>query len=775
MVRNVKLANSLNRPTVTFSSTFTKEATTALVKGIKILLQCDGYVVHGHEREQSSIDNIVDLLSPLSPKDLVSAVKYLTAVYLPMLLGDELPPKPDFLSPEATLFTGEYGRYIKRLFATSNGQVRASRRSLSLATSILQLKRYLPPLPRVLQLEAIRDCKKRLTVERSTDPQILSHIRVVTQQLFPVGWDNGGIPKYSVTNKSCFESSRAEGGAQAFMFNPNHPVHLPKPLMKKQKSTLELIRSAIKRLEGKEEVVCPRKNLIEVPILPSQYELERMDGHRMELRRHPLAPTRQEYLDAALATQPEQLESKMEIVEDPLKARVITKNNWQCTILKPLQKMIHSHMRKDPRFELMGKQIDADVISALPLFSGAKWVSGDYAAATDNLNADVTETILDEILVNMTGRLSRLPEFISLAARSLTNLTIFHEEVGYFTQTNGQLMGSLLSFPVLCIANYAMWHKTAQEHYQLWPSGLGEHGKWDNVRINGDDIAFASDPKMYEKWKVNVVRVGLEPSMGKNYYSDRLVMLNSRPFLPQTQEDGSVRMTELKWLNLGLLKSPADEESDNVESLGPMHDDFVRNAEDKRMASGIFIQEQQGMLRTTFRNLFGPRCWGGLGGHPVTGTKGADAEAYDVRQLYVAKLLKEGKIKLPSSGASRTYSQYIERYVKLRFPNVVQGQLSLLPDAPEGFRWEDVSARVDECRLELESATAWLGPLLVTRRARKDHSFLRSLMRQVDGKKIEGMPWDEYNSFEEDTALYQLMQDVPDLSFTLSEDVASVS
>jgi len=371
----------------------------------------------------------------------------------------------------------------------------------------------------------------------------------------------------------------------------------------------------------------------------------------------------------------------------------------------------------------------------------------------------------------MTGYFSRLPEFQSLAIRSLTNLTIFHEDVGYFTQTNGQLMGSLLSFPVLCIANYAIWHLTVSQYYNCEATGLGGSGKWDNVRINGDDISFASTPEMYERWKRHVVNVGLEPSMGKNYFSDRLVMLNSRPFIPVLTEEG-IRMSELRWLNLGLLKSPADEESDNVDSLGPMHDEFVSSAGDKRMASGIFIQEQQSMLRTTFRNLFGPREWGGLGGHPVTGTRGDCAEAYDIRQLYVARLLKEGRISLPSSGASRTYSQYIERYVKLRFPNVVQGELSALPAAPEGFLWEDISARVDECRLDLESATSWLGPLLVTRRGRKDHSWLRSLLRQVDAKKIEGLPWEEYMTFPEETSLYSLMHEVPDLSFTLSEEVA---
>lgn len=747
----------------------------SLVRAIKIMLQCDGYVVKSHEREQTSIDNIVDLLSPLSPADVVSAVKYLTAIYLPMVLHDEMPPRPDFLSPEATLFTGEYGRYIKRLFVTSVGQTRPSRRSLSLACTILQLKRYLPPLPRILQLQAVRDCKKRLMKTEVTERSILDHINLVTKELFPLGWDNGGIPKYTVTNKSCHESSRGAGGAQGFMFDPLNSIHAPwKPL--KKKSTLQLIQETIEIMDGtrkKKNTETKTAPIITVPYSYEEYDLTRMDSNSVTLRQHPLAIRPIDYFEEALRTAPDQLQARMEIVEDPLKARVITKNNWQCTILKPLQKMIHGRMRQDSRFELMGKQIDSDVINAIPLFPGAKWVSGDYAAATDNLHADVTETCLEAILSSMTGRFSRIPEFQSLALRSLTNLEIFHPEVGSFIQTNGQLMGSLLSFPILCIANYAMWDLTYTKFYGKRPTGLGMNGAPDRVRINGDDIAFASVPEMYELWKNLVVQIGLEPSMGKNYFSNQMVMLNSRPFI---WDEESRQMVNLKWLNLGLLKSPADEEADNIESLGSMHDEFVSCAGDPRFASGIFITEQRGMLCTTFRNLFGPREFGGLGAHPVRGTRGMDAEAYDVRQLYVAKLLKEGLINLPSSGATRNYSQYIERYVKLKFPNVVTGSLDNLPDPAPGFRWEDVTERVDACRMDAESTTAWLGPLLVTRRTRKDHAFLRSLMRTVRAKKIEGLPWETYMTFPVDTALYCLaVENLENLSFQAGEEVVVVT
>jgi len=773
MTRSMKLANSMARSTVTFSSTFTEEICKATCRAIKNLLACDGYVVAGQEREQTSIDNIVDLFSGRSDSQAVKLVKYLTAIYLPMLLGDDLPSRPDFLSPEATLFRGEYGRYIKRLFQCEPG--RPSRRAISLATSILQIKRYLPSLSKKLKLEALRGCQERLTAVRSTPKDVLEHIEYVTELFFPAGWDHRPGP-WSVTNKSCFESSRAEGGAQEYMFKERHPLHLiPKPLVTK-KSKLELVRETIDRLEGK-VFKGEGKSIPSFTIPPTQsngYELVRMDANS-ELRGHPLRVVPEEYVATALDTLPSQLQAKMEIVDDPLKARVITKNNWQCTILKPLQKMIHTRLRNIPMFELLGKPISTEIIDQIPLFEGSKWVSGDYEAATDNLNADCTNACLRVILANMTGVLSKSHGFMYLAARSLTNLSIFSEETGWFTQTNGQLMGSLLSFPILCLVNYAMWHYTAWHVYQKPPTGMMTSGKWDTVRVNGDDIAFPATPEFYESWKLNVSCTGLKPSLGKNYFSNRMVTLNSQPFIVSKDLEGNDKVVQVRWLNQGLLKPPDDDESNPLESLGTMHDDFVRGAEDKRYASGIFIKEHQKMLKTTFRNLFGPREFGGLGAHPIKGTRGEDAEAYDLRQLYVAKLLQEDKIRLPSHSAQTQYTHYIESYVKCKFPNLVQGNLQLLDTAPLGYRWEDVTERVDECRVSLESATAWLGPLLVKRKDVNDHHFLRSLLKQLPKVcKLEGLPWDDYMSFPEETSLYQLMQDVDDsrLQVSFNERVA---
>jgi hypothetical protein len=247
-----------------------------------------------------------------------------------------------------------------------------------------------------------------------------------------------------------------------------------------------------------------------------------------------------------------------------------------------------------------------------------------------------------------------------------------------------------------------------------------------------------------------------------------MVTLNSQPFIVSKNLEGQQVVTQVRWLNQGLLKEPSDDESNPLESLGTMHDDFVRGAEDKRYASGIFVKEHAKMLKTTFRNLFGPREFGGLGAHPVRGTKGEDAEAYDLRQLYVAKLMKEGLVKVPSHSASTQYTHYIESYVKQKFPNLVQGDLKLIETAPLGYRWEDVSERVDECRVSLESATAWLGPLLVKRKDVNDHHFLRSLLKQVDAKKLVGLPWDDYMSFPEETSLYQLMHSVEETDLTVS-------
>jgi len=614
----VILVESLQRSTVLFQTKYVEEITKATVRGLRNLLVTEGFKTK-LQKERVAIDHIVDLFVPLSNSQAVKAVKYLTAYQLPRLVGDIEPERPEFLTETSTLFAGTYAKFItNRLRGRAEGDdpVRhkkkdnlhgASRRQLSLCMSILQLKRYLPPLPKDLQLEAKVGCRKRLTTPGFTPERLLCELERTANELFPLGWDTKtSVPSFSVTNKSCFESSRSAGGAQSYMFNHNEA----------------------------------RSNFNQVIDFNTwNDDLLKWSGVDLgDLPVHPSLITPEEYIDRAIRTMPSELKAKMEIVEDPLKARVITKNNWNCTILKILQKMIHTVLREHEAFELIGAPLTEEIINKLVRFKGSKYVSGDYEAATDNFHSDATETVLDRILGNMTGKLSENPGYLLLAKKSLTGLTIVDSEVGTFRMERGQLMGSLLSFPILCIVNFAVWRFATEQTFGVKCDGKGLGGIPDRVLINGDDIGFCATVAQHALWMSLTPQVGLKPSMGKNYFADEFITLNTQLY-SWVENKGLVL---IRFLNQGLLINPGNEEiswyldgqnansvCSKLESLGPMHDDFVKGAVDKCAASAMFISHHKHLLKQTWRNLFGPREHGGLGGHPVK-----DHERYNSSEGY---------------------------------------------------------------------------------------------------------------------------------------------
>jgi hypothetical protein len=727
----MRLRDSLKRSSVTFKTTFVEELTKATCKGIRILLTTHGYGSRWKRtgKEQRSIDHIVDLLSPLTDGEAVKALKYLTATYMPVVgEDDQMPERPPFLDKDSTLFKYEYGAFVGQVFrlkrkshhkkrnhcgtrqVTSESEREGSRRNrISLAMSILQLKRYMPALPESLQLDARKGLKERLTSPAKSPSRLIDEVARTANELFPPGWDkNIPIPSYVASRASCCQNSRGGGGIQAYVFSEDRPD----------------AKNASRQIIG---------------ISHGVQDILQWDPHMRDLPFHPNEMTREQFEDLALRTMPEEFHAVVEIVEDPLKARVITKNEWQCQVLKALQKMIHGVMRKHPAFQLIGKTIDEEVIAHLLWFKGSKWVSGDYSAATDNFHSDVTEASIEVILGNMKGRMTKRPEMMLLARRSLTGLTIrdsvLKEE---YKMSRGQLMGSLLSFPILCLVNFAIWRHSAELAYGKRCNGMGMGGDSDRVLINGDDIGFAATPAHYELWKGLVPKVGLEPSLGKNYYTSEFITLNTRVF---TWSSGS-GWESIPFLNLGLLVRGGSDAKNGqtkfgkLEALGQMHDDFVAGAEFAGVASMIFLSNWKDLLKSTVRNLFGPKELGGLGAHPVKGSRGASLEGYTWRQRMIATLLRDGKIHLPATGISPLYAQYEIAYARMRFPGVEKFREAELPPLPMDYAWENVTEVVENASASFRTRVSWLAPSGDTERP------LRNLWAKAEKFSL----WREYKS-----------------------------
>jgi len=244
---------------------------------------------------------------------------------------------------------------------------------------------------------------------------------------------------------------------------------------------------------------------------------------------------------------------------EALKVRTITKGPpLTYTSLRPLWKKLHTILRKQKTFMFIGTpDSEAGMLQVLgrSLLEGQVYLSGDYAGATNNLFSWVSETIAEEI--SDCWGLTDTERTLFLSA--LTG-HIFDDDGKYLDQKMGQLMGSIVSFPILCIANAAM---------SRWAMELGDKRVWHlrdaPLAINGDDVALRSAKATYAFWSSITEFGGLIESVGKTFVSPLWVSINSRmyervdPFpLEFKNQDGEyvTRQATLKQVphvNMGLL------------------------------------------------------------------------------------------------------------------------------------------------------------------------------------------------------------------------------
>lgn len=158
-------------------------------------------------------------------------------------------------------------------------------------------------------------------------------------------------------------------------------------------------------------------------------------------------------------------------------------------------------------------------------------------------------------------------------------------------QTNGQLMGSNLSFPILCLANLGVYIRVMDVHiresvaYLLasrnTPS-VGFPGLWDyeslndavwlegytlsspralqiafelvnnSVRINGDDMVYAGPTYLWSKHCLTSNNVGLQMSLGKAYCHPSYLNINSMSVHCSPFCDGDMKECHIPFLNSGL-------------------------------------------------------------------------------------------------------------------------------------------------------------------------------------------------------------------------------
>lgn len=295
------------------------------------------------------------------------------------------------------------------------------------------------------------------------------------------------------------------------------------------------------------------------------------------------------------------LRAKVALCLEPLKCRVITKGeSFPYWFSQAFQKASRDCLLDTPAFCLTGVPVDGSHVWGLEKqtkdlgLAFDKWVSGDYSAATDGLSLRANQKCL-AVLLSCLGATS---EERRVCRQVLGAHEIFYPEhleydsndqLDPFVMTNGQLMGSLLSFPVLCAINLTAYWLALEEF-----TGRTFRREELPCLVNGDDILFKASDAFYEVWKKWVARAGFTLSPGKNYISPNFLTVNSEAWLYKPC-DGKPQFRKLRYLNAGLLM---------FEAQGPK-----RPAMRTETAEAPFVEKMQFCLdnsinpRRTFRRL----------------------------------------------------------------------------------------------------------------------------------------------------------------------------
>lgn len=207
-------------------------------------------------------------------------------------------------------------------------------------------------------------------------------------------------------------------------------------------------------------------------------------------------------------------------------------------------------------------------------------LSGDYKGATDSLDLRVSRTILGTIL----DRAREVP--CSLKKQAMASLAIsVSKGRESFEVLRGQMMGSFLSFPLLCLYN------RISSTYAL--------GKVPML-INGDDLV--AETRNPERWFSLLPSLGLLPEKSKTDYKKGVCAINSTAFVIK---GGKAYPTPT--LRVGSLVPKADA---LPSSLGQLLHDFVQNGPSRKRAAEVWFRSQSKRVHHALACGAGLRCLG---------------------------------------------------------------------------------------------------------------------------------------------------------------------
>jgi len=225
----------------------------------------------------------------------------------------------------------------------------------------------------------------------------------------------------------------------------------------------------------------------------------------------------------------------VKLVPDKGKTRVITTNHPATFLMKNLQNCVQRYLSKKRIFKYTGAQVADRVVVGNTDNRDLSILSGDYENSTDFIPQQVTYCIWNEILKKVPGWYQNLKR---LVLKSLSNEQLFYPDGSSVMKTSGQLMGSLTSFPALCILND---YVSSKAHI-------------DFKKINGDDLLAFSDQARKDAWKHESIKAGLSINESKSHLNRYAGTFNSQLLMREGNNFQRIPHFQVSKLKSGSLR-----------------------------------------------------------------------------------------------------------------------------------------------------------------------------------------------------------------------------
>lgn len=491
------------------------QRTTALVRGLDLVLEHHDAPIEIREELKIQLHSYLD--SSEDETVWLKRCKYALCYPLAKYLRNELPPAPD----RVFVPTGCLRRWMKTRFNAFNranthfwySWFQSKRSTLPLSEDIIEstYEKHLETLTKVDQGD---DIVIKQIFRNSAFLKVLWNVRAeITEKLsisgcFENGFDDEFRGHHMPSKSACFSRTRGSGGQQMSLRLLSGLPTYDKEDYPNLSDPVELYSMVYRPW------VYSRQGVLS-NFQQSQY----CDYGHLEWQELAKAVRK---LDL---TKP--LNCTIQAVLEPNKVRVISKGEalpyYSC---KPLQKVMHSALKSWDPFRLIGRPLcPTDIMDLQENASPTdKWFSVDYSAATDGLSWKYSGQIFRFLIAD-------LPKHQQDVALSVLGPhSLYYPVKGgrgdielRGVQQNGQLMGSILSFPILCMANLGVYCLANHERMKSW--SVDEVLR--HVLINGDDMVYAAPEEI---WKAHVDigrKVGLEMSVGKAYIHAEYLNVNS--------------------------------------------------------------------------------------------------------------------------------------------------------------------------------------------------------------------------------------------------------